>query len=77
MSIIISSRSLVREAYDRGKDAARVGRLRVSPYYNERVLMRGKRIDITPMLETFWLAGFDGEAYPDKPSDDLPSQPTA
>lgn len=59
--------SLVRDAYERGKDAAHYGFQRVSPFYNDRVVIGGKRVDITPMLDTFWLAGFDGEAYPDTP----------
>lgn len=59
--------SLVREAFERGRDAAHFGFMRVSPFYDERVLINNKRIDITPMLDTFFYAGFDGEPYPDKP----------
>jgi hypothetical protein len=68
--------SLVRDAYERGQKAAHSGFLRVSPFYDERVLIAAKRVDITPMLDTFWLAGFDGEPYPDKPNalDAPPSQ---
>lgn len=59
--------SLVRDAFERGREAAKFGFLRVSPFYNERVVIRGSRVDITPMLDTFWYAGFDGEPYPDSP----------
>lgn len=65
----VSGKSLVRDAYERGQQAAHFGFLRASPFYNERVLIRGKRIDITPLLDAFWLAGFDGEPYPDKPEE--------
>jgi hypothetical protein len=58
--------SLVRDAYERGKEAAHYGFL--PPFYNERVVIAGKRIDITPMLDAFFYAGFDGEPYPDKPN---------
>ena len=61
--------SLVRDAYERGQKAAHFGFLRVSPFYDERVLISATRVDITPMLDTFWLAGFDGELYPDKPAE--------
>lgn len=60
--------SLVREAFEGGKEAAHYGFMRVSPFYDEKVLIRGKRIDITPMLHMFWLAGFDGEPYPEIPN---------
>ena len=65
----VPEKSLVRDAYERGQKAAHFGFLRASPFCNERVLIRSKRIDITPMLDAFWLAGFDGEPYPDKPAD--------
>jgi hypothetical protein len=65
----VPQKSLVRDAYERGRTAAYHGFLRVSPYYNNRVLIAKKRVDITPMLDTFWYAGFDGEAYPDKPEE--------
>jgi hypothetical protein len=58
--------SLVRDAYDRGREAAYRGQQRVSPFYNARVIIAKRRVDITPMLDTFWLAGFDGEPYPEK-----------
>ncbi len=60
--------SLVRQAYERGRESAHFGFMRVSPFYDERVLIRGKRVDITPMLHYFWLAGFDGEPYPELPN---------
>lgn len=65
----VSSRSLVRDAYERGRDSAHYAMQRVSPFYNERVLIAGKRVDITPMLDAFWYAGFDGEPYPDRPEE--------
>jgi hypothetical protein len=63
----VPEKSLVRDAYGRGQKSAHCGFLRASPFYNERVFIGAKRVDITPMLEAFWLAGFDGEPYPDKP----------
>jgi hypothetical protein len=69
--------SLVREAYERGRKAARLGFLRATPFYDERVWIANKRVNITPMLDVFWMAGFDGEPYPDKSSETLPSQPAA
>lgn len=63
---VVQPTSLVRDAYDRGKEAAYRGRQRVSPFYNDCVIMAKRRVDITPMLDTFWLAGFDGEPYPEK-----------
>jgi hypothetical protein len=65
----VPQKSLVRDAYERGQESAHFGFLRASPFYSERVLIRGKRVDITPMLDAFWLAGFDGEPYPDKPEE--------
>jgi hypothetical protein len=69
----VPQKSLVRDAYERGQESAHFGFLRASPFYNERVLIGRKRVDITPMLDAFWLAGFDGEAYPEKPAD-LPKE---
>lgn len=66
--------SLVRQAYLHGVDSRENARMRVSPFYNERVLIGGKRIDITPMLDTFWLAGYDGEAYPEQPKNEVTAQ---
>ncbi len=65
--IVIANRSLVRQAYEMGKEAKWALGLRVSPFYNERVLIRGQRVDITPLLDTFFFAGFDGEPYPEQP----------
>jgi hypothetical protein len=84
----VPAKSLVRDAYERGQKAAHFGFLRVSPFYRECVLIANRRVDITPMLDAFWLAGFDGEPYPDKPaepaelapakpSDEILRQPTA
>jgi len=65
----VPKKSLVRDAYERGREAAEYRWLRASPFYSERVLIGGKRIDITPLLDAFWYAGFDGEPYPDKSAD--------
>ena len=73
----VPNKSLVRDAYERGQKSAYYGFLRASPFYNERVLIQGKRIDITPMLDAFWLAGFDGEPYPDKPEEVKPDPAVA
>lgn len=69
--------SLCRDAYERGRESAHHGFLRVSPFYEERVLIRGKRIDIPPMLNEFWYLGFDGGEYPDAPPNALSEQSTA
>lgn len=45
--------------------------MRASPFYDERVLIRNKRVDITAMLDAFWLAGYDGEAYPEQPKNEV------
>jgi hypothetical protein len=66
--------SLVRQAYLHGIASRENARMRVSPFYNERVLIGGKRIDITAMLDTFWLAGYDGETYPEQPKDEVTAQ---
>ena len=57
--------SLVRQAFEMGRVARECMQVRVSPFYEERVLMKGRRIDITPMLDAFFFAGYDGEPYPD------------
>lgn len=67
--MLIAQRSLVRQAYEMGQEAKAVLGIRVSPFYEQRVLIRGRRIDITPMLDTFFFAGFDGEPYPEQPGD--------
>lgn len=66
--------SLVRQAYLHGIASRENARMRVSPFYNERVLIGGKRIDITLMLDVFWFAGYDGEAYPEQPKDEVTAQ---
>jgi hypothetical protein len=63
--------SLVRQAYNHGVRSRENDRMRISPFYNERVQIAGKRIDITLMLDTFWLAGYDGEPYPEPTKDDV------
>lgn len=64
--LVIAQRSLVRQAYEMGVEARGALGIRVSPFYNERVLIKGRRLDITPLLDTFFFAGFDGEAYPEQ-----------
>lgn len=68
----IPQKSLVRDAYEIGQNRASYGLFRASPFYCERVLIGGKRIDITPLLDAFFYAGFDGEPYPDKPQEVKP-----
>ena len=51
----------MQQAYETGKWAKENFRTRVSPFYRERAMIRGKRIDITPLLDKFWYAGYDGE----------------
>jgi hypothetical protein len=64
--LVIAQRSLVRQAYEMGVEARGALGIRVSPFYNERVLIKGRRLDITPLLDTFFFAGFDGEPYPEQ-----------
>lgn len=52
--------TLMDEAYAIGKLAPKAGRMRVSPFYQERAMIAGKWVDITPMLDAFWFAGYDG-----------------
>ena len=52
--------TLMDEAYEVGRMARKASRMRVSPFYNEQAMIAGKWVDITPMLDAFWLAGFDG-----------------
>jgi len=66
--------SLVRQAYNHGLASRENARMRVSPFYNERVLIAKKRIDITPLLDTFWYSGYDGEPYPEQPKDEVTAQ---
>lgn len=54
--------TLMEEAYASGQFAKRVNMMRTSPFYNVRVLIEGRQVDVTPMLDAFWYAGFDGEA---------------
>ena len=67
--IVIGARSLMRQAYDAGIEQRERFGLRVSPFYNDRVLIRGQRVDITELLDAFFYAGFDGEPYPEQPSE--------
>jgi hypothetical protein len=66
--------SLVRQAYNHGNLSRENARMRVSPFYEERVMIGGKRIDVTIMLDIFWLAGYDGEAYPEQTKDDITAE---
>ena len=67
--IVIAQRSLMRQAYDAGiEQRERIG-IRATPFYNERVLIRGQRVDITTLLDAFFFAGYDGEPYPEQPGE--------
>jgi len=57
--------TLMDEAYEIGKLAKAAHAMRVSPFYNERCIIAGKRVDVTPMLDAFFLAGYDGEVIPE------------
>jgi hypothetical protein len=57
--------TLMDEAYEIGKLARAAQRMRVSPFYNERCIIAGKRVDVTPMLDAFFLAGYDGQVIPE------------
>ena len=58
--------TLMDSAYDLGRLAKPAGRMRVSPFYNEQAMIAGKWVDITPMLDAFWLAGYDGIQIPEQ-----------
>lgn len=66
--------SLVRQAYNHGVASRENARMRITPFYNERVRIGGKRVDITIMLDLFWLAGYDGEPYPEQPANEVTAQ---
>jgi hypothetical protein len=54
--------SLAHTAYQYGVHARVTGKLRVSPFYNEKMIGQdGSKIDITSVLDAFWYAGYDGE----------------
>lgn len=63
---ITGDESLVRQAYEKGQNYREALKMRVSPFYSETVRIRGKRIDIAPMLDAFFFAGYDGEPYPER-----------
>ncbi len=42
-----------------GANAALKGKLRVSPYYEEKATLDGKRTDITSILDKGWYEGYD------------------
>jgi len=58
--------TLMDSAYDIGKLAKKAQRMRVSPFWNEQAMIAGKWVDITPMLDAFWYAGFDGTPIPEQ-----------
>lgn len=58
--------TIVRDAYERGIRGRHFGFPRVTPFYNKRVLIAGRKVDVTPLLDVAWFAGYDGELYPDK-----------
>jgi hypothetical protein len=50
------------QAHKQGQIAKEKGRMRISPFYEEKAVVDGKRVDVTASLEAAWLAGFDGKA---------------
>ena len=50
---------LIAAAEKRGEAAAKKGRMRVSPFYEEHAALDGKRVDITSMLDEGWYRGYD------------------
>ena len=56
---------VLRGAYARGvKNRAAYG-LRTSPFYEEKVTIKGVRYDITAVLGVYYFAGYDGLDFPD------------
>jgi hypothetical protein len=51
-------------AYERGRIEKRSNLLRISPYYEERVIIDGRSVDITGQLDRYWYAGYDGLPMP-------------
>ena len=43
-----------------GKKAAKQGFARVSPYYEVKENVDGRRVDVTGQLTKAWLEGYDG-----------------
>jgi hypothetical protein len=55
-------------AYTSGQNGRKKSALRVAPYYEEKEIRDGRRVDITDVLDEFWYAGYDGLPMPeDKP----------
>lgn len=52
-------------AYEAGKDAHSKNRMRVSPFYEEREIRDGRRVDVTAERDRFWYAGYDGLPIPE------------
>jgi len=55
----------LKRAYESGKVLRAKGRLRVSPFYEEREIVNGRKIDVTDQLDRYFFAGFDGQPMPE------------
>jgi len=53
-------------AYALGKVAREKFRMRVSPFYEEREIRDGRRVDVTAERDRFWYAGYDGLPMPEE-----------
>jgi hypothetical protein len=49
-----------------GAKARNKGLMRVSPFYGVRIIVDGKRVDVTAKLDQAWFAGYDGVEVPEK-----------
>jgi hypothetical protein len=62
------------KAHDMGKAAREKGFSRVSPFYNERLIVDGQLKDVTSEIDAEWFAGYD-EAVPRQKTHKVGSQP--
>jgi hypothetical protein len=53
-----------KQAYEQGKKAKKDRRTRVTPFYEEKAVVGGRKVDITRELDAAWLAGYDNEPIP-------------
>lgn len=60
--------SLVSQAHEAGRIDRERGRLRASPFYRQQVIVNGKRVDVTAMLDAAWYDGWDGLPIPEQPN---------
>lgn len=51
-------------AYEAGKIAREKSLMRVTPFYEEREIRDGRKVDVTAERDRFWFAGYDGLAMP-------------